>query len=271
VASVGGREGDWALLEAMADIALQAGICILKHYEKPDTAQKDDGSPVTQADVEAEALIEKALAALLPGVPIAAEEACSAGRLPQVDGAFLLVDPLDGTKDFIARNGQFTVNIALVEAREPVLGVIFAPALGKIWLGANKAVAADVLAGAKLTQARHRRDIKARQQPGEGLVAMASRSHMTAETERLLSALPIAERRPVGSSIKFCQIAEGLADVYVRAGRTMEWDTAAGHAILRAAGGDVRQPDGAPFLYGKRDAKFANGDFIAAGDTSLWD
>ena len=94
---------------------------------------------------------------------------------------------------------------------------------------------------------------------------------MTAETERLLSALPIAERRPVGSSIKFCQIAEGLADVYVRAGRTMEWDTAAGHAILRAAGGDVRQPDGAPFLYGKRDAKFANGDFIAAGDTSLWD
>lgn len=258
-------------MEAMADIALKAGVCILRHYEKPDASSKNDGSPVTQADVEAEALIEKALAPLLPGVPIVAEEACAAGRVPQIDDVFVLVDPLDGTKDFIARNGQFTVNIALIEARVPVLGVIFAPASGRLWLAADHAVAMDVAADAKLAQARHRRDIQVRQRPAAGLVAMASRSHMNAETERLLSGLPIAERRPVGSSIKFCEIAEGLADVYVRAGRTMEWDTAAGHAILRAAGGDVRQPDGTPFLYGKRDDAFANGDFIATGDTSIWE
>lgn len=267
----GAARQDWSLVEAFADIALEAGACILRHYEKPDASHKDDGSPVTQADVEAEALIEKALAPLLPGVPIVAEEACSAGRVPRVGDVFVLVDPLDGTKDFIARNGQFTVNIALIEARVPVLGDIFAPASGRLWLGADKALAMDVAAGSKLAEARNRRDIKARQQPAEGLVAMASRSHMNAETERLLSGFPIAERKPVGSSLKFCEIAEGLADLYVRAGRTMEWDTAAGHAILRAAGGDVRQPDGAPFLYGKRDDAFANGDFIAAGDTVIWD
>lgn len=262
---------DWSLVEALADIALAAGACILRHYEKPDASHKDDGSPVTLADVEAEAIIEKRLAPLLPGVPIAAEEACSSGRVPQISDVFVLVDPLDGTKDFIARNGQFTVNIALVEARTPVLGVVFAPASGRIWLGADKAVAANVVAGGRFADARDRYDMHARKNPAEGLVALASRSHMNAETERLLARFPIAERRSLGSSIKFCEIAEGRADLYVRAGRTMEWDTAAGHAVLRAAGGDVRQPDGGPFLYGKREAKFANGDFIAAGDISIWD
>ena len=169
---------------------------------------------------------------------------------------FWLVDPLDGTKEFISRNGEFTVNIALVEGGQPVLGVVLAPALGKVWWGAMGH-------GARMRDEAGERPIAARPRPAEGVVAVASRSHSDAQTEAFLDAQGVAERISAGSSLKFCLVAEGRADLYPRFGRTMEWDTAAGHAVLAAAGGRVTTRDGAPFLY--RKPGFENPAFIAAG------
>jgi len=209
--------------------------------------------------VAAEAIILPALAELLPGLPCVAEEAVSIGQIPKIDpkGRFLLVDPLDGTREFLVRNGEFTVNIALIEAGRPVLGVVHLPALGTTYIGGPE--------GATLSTAGSPpQPIHARRKPADGVIVLASRAHGQNDVlERFLEGERVAERIAAGSSLKFCRLAEGIADLYPRFGRTMEWDTAAGHAVLAAAGGSVRLVDGEPLTYGKPN--FINPDFIARG------
>jgi 3'(2'), 5'-bisphosphate nucleotidase len=246
------------LLEALVDLADAAGREIMRHYaEDAAVSLKADQSPVTAADEAGEAIILAGLARLTPEIPVVAEEAVAKGSIPTVgDGPFWLVDPLDGTKEFIQKRGEFTVNIGLVENRLPVLGVVLAPAIDTAWWGV-------VGQGATRRKAGVVEPIKVRAAPREGgPIAVASRSHRDAETDAWLAAHAITETISCGSSLKFCAVAEGRADVYPRFGRTMEWDTAAGHAVLRAAGGEVVTVDGDPFLYTKPG--FANdGGFIA--------
>jgi len=254
-----GSGGD--LLASVTALALRAGAAILKIYTGPEIAAsaKADGSPVTAADEAAEAAILDGLAELAPGVPVVAEEAVGRSGPPEVDGGrFWLVDPLDGTKEFLNRNGEFTVNIALIDANRPVLGVVHAPALAETYAGL-------VGAGAWHTDAEgERRPVAARAPGADGLVVVASRSHGdTGALDRFLEGRVVAGRRQVGSSLKFCLVAAGEADVYPRFGRTMEWDTAAGHAVLAAAGGRVVTLDGAPLTYGKDG--FDNPHFVAWG------
>ncbi len=210
---------------------------------------KDDGSPVTVADQQAEALIVDELGRVDPATPIVAEERVAAGQVPDVSGGrFWLVDPLDGTKEFIGRNGEFTVNIALIEGGEPVLGVVLAPAIGgsggRLFVGAAGH-------GAWVEDGQGRRAIRCRPVPPEGLTVVASRSHGDAAAlEALLAGRAVARLINAGSSLKLCLVAEGLADLYPRQGRTMEWDIAAGD-------------DGRVLRYGKPG--FDNPHFIAAG------
>jgi 3'(2'), 5'-bisphosphate nucleotidase len=218
---------------------------------------KGDGSPLTEADLAAHDAILAGLAEACPGIPVISEEDATRAEVPP-DGPFILVDPLDGTREFLSGSGDFTVNIALVEDGVPVAGVVYAPALGRLWRGA-------VGAGATLHEAGAARPIAARTPQAGGLVAVASRSHRDAETDAFLAGLPIAGLRSVGSSLKFCLVAEGEADLYPRFGPTMEWDTAAGQAVLEAAGGRVLTPSGQPFRYGKAGAAWRNGAFVAWG------
>lgn len=252
------------LLEGFARIARRAGERIMAIYSGAapvGAAAKADGTPLTEADLAAEEAIAAGLAALCPDIPVLSEEGAGAGA-PPPGRRFILVDPLDGTREFLGRTDEFTVNIALIEDARPVLGVVLAPALReRLWLG-------DTVAGrAERREAGAARGtpIRVRPVPAEGLVAVASRSHRDAETDAFLARLPIAGCRSIGSSLKFCLVAEGEADVYPRFGPTMEWDTAAGHAVLVAAGGRVATPDGAAFLYGKHAAGFRNGPFVAWG------
>ena len=248
------------LLAAFARIAESAGKEILRHYHAGTTARlKSDRTPVTEADEAAEAVILPALAEVLPGVPCVAEEACAQSGLPSIErsGRFLLIDPLDGTREFLAGNGEFTVNIALIEGGRPTHGVVHLPALGTTYVGGP--------AGAVLAVAGEaRQSITARAKPADGVIVLASRSHNEGDAlDRYLEDHHVAARIAAGSSLKFCRIAEGLADLYPRFGRTMEWDTAAGHAVLVAAGGSVVTHDGQPLIYGKPG--FENPDFIARG------
>ena len=179
---------------------------------------------------------------------------------------FLLVDPLDGTKEFLARNGEFTINVALIQSGKPVAGAVYAPALGRLWFGGgDEAFLCDAKPGEALPDPSQWRRIRARKAP-EALVAVASRSHADPQTEAFLDRLPVRERRSRGSSLKFCLLAEGAADVYPRFGPTMEWDTAAGDAVLRSAGGVVLDEQDLPLTYGKVDRKLKNGPFVAWGD-----
>lgn len=246
------------LMPKVIAIAEQAGAVILEHYAGGTTVStKADASPVTAADEAAEAVILAALKELTPSLPVVAEEAVAQGKVPEVGGGpFWLVDPLDGTKEFISRNGEFTVNIALVEERRPVLGVVLAPARGIAWWGAMGQ-------GACRREGGEVRTIQVRPRPAQGAVAVASRSHRDAATDAWLAENGITDTVSAGSSLKFCLVAEAKADVYPRFGTTMEWDTAAGHAVLRAAGGEVRTTAGEPFLYAK--PAFRNPGFIAYG------
>lgn len=250
-----------ALLDRLLPIVRDAGELIMTIYRSDFSVRgKADQSPVTEADERAEALILPALAALLPGTPIVAEEAVAAGKVPAVAERFWLVDPLDGTKEFISRNGEFTVNIALIENGAPTLGVVLAPALGRLFAGA-------VGHGAFVEDADGRRPIAVRAVPEAGLTVVASRSHGDAAAlDAFLAGRKVAELRGAGSSLKICLIAAGEADLYPRLGRTMEWDIAAGHAVLAAAGGQLTRIDGTPLRYGKPD--FANPHFVAAGMAS---
>ncbi len=247
-----------ALHAALLDIVREAGACVMAVYATDfDVADKADASPVTEADRSADALIVARLRALTPDIFIVSEESTEAGQRPADGAPFWLVDPLDGTKEFINRNGEFTVNIALIEHGQPVLGVVLAPALGRLFSGI-------VGEGAWLEDEGGRREIRCRIPPAEGLTVVASRSHGDAAAlDAYLAGRKVADVRNAGSSLKICLVAAGEADVYPRLGRTMEWDIAAGHAVLAAAGGRIEQVEGAPFTYGKPD--FANPHFAAWG------
>ncbi|MGP9821305.1 3'(2'),5'-bisphosphate nucleotidase CysQ [Salinarimonas sp. NSM] len=260
-----------ALLEVMIAAALAGGRAIRAVVEAGDTAvrTKADASPVTAADEAADAAIAAVLARDAPGIPIVSEES-SGETAPAQGGRFFLVDPLDGTKEFVAGSGEYTVNIALVEGGHAVAGVIHTPALGRICVGARGEGAreADLVDGAPSEW----RPIRARPVPASGPVAVASRSHAGPETEACLERLGAATRTSRGSSLKFCLLAAGEADVYPRLSPTMEWDTAAGQAILEAAGGRVERLDGTPLRYGGPWAQGArpwgNPHFIAWGALS---
>lgn len=267
---------DAALLDALAALALEAGRAILDVRAAGAEAEwKADGSPVTEADARAEAIILAGLERAAPGVPVVAEESVAAGRVPAAARQFFLVDPLDGTKEFLRagddNRGEFTVNIALVRDGAPIAGVVHAPAIDRLWAaGPGGAWAADVDADGRLGAPA---PIAVRPRATDRCVAVASRSHRTPETDAYLALYPVTDFRSAGSSLKFCLVAEGAADLYPRLGRTMEWDTAAGDAVLRAAGGLTTTLDGAPLVYGKRDqaddADFANPHFVARGDLEL--
>ncbi len=248
------------LLSEISDITVRAGEIILEVYRREfQVRTKSDTSPVTEADEAAERFIVSALRAMTPDTPVIAEEEVAAGRIERIDGGrFWLVDPLDGTKEFIARNGEFTVNIALIEGDTPVLGVVHAPVLGTTYAGAGPGTATvDSAAGPE-------RSISARPIPDGGAVVVSSRSHGDDDKLRqFTSAIKVAGTRAAGSSLKFCLVAGGEADIYPRFGPTCEWDTAAGHAVLLAAGGSVRRLDGSEFTYGKPG--FRNPEFIARG------
>jgi 3'(2'), 5'-bisphosphate nucleotidase len=247
------------LLDELAEAAQEAGQAILEIVRRGfDTESKRDSSPVTEADRAAELIILAALARAAPGVPVIAEEEVAAGRIPQHGDTYFLVDPLDGTKEFVRGGNDYTVNIALVEQRQPSLGVVFAPATGRLNGGC-------VGSGAWVDDGRGRTPIKTRA-PGKRMTAVASRSHLNQATiDYLREAVGMCDYVAVGSSLKFCILAEAKADIYPRASPTSEWDTAAGHAVLLAAGGLVDGPDGAPLAYGKR--AFLNRAFVA---TSGW-
>lgn len=248
-----------SLRDALIEAAYQAGHAILDIYASDFApTQKADHSPVTAADVAAERIILARLKDCAPGIPVVAEEQAAADGLPQhVGDRFFLVDPLDGTKEFIARNGEFTVNIALIEHGRPVLGVVFLPVLDEMYAGCG-----DVALRRRQRQAPER--IVARKLPPAGATMTISRSHAAREVVKAeMLGEHVAGTIVAGSSLKFCRIAEGIADLYPRFGPTMEWDTAAGHAVLLAAGGSVVTVDGPPLGYGKPG--FRNPHFIARG------
>ena len=248
-AHIAEEAADAAMLVVFERLALVAGQAIMRIFHEGCAVDaKADASPVTIADR-------------------VAEEEVSAGILPEALGnAFFLIDPLDGTKEFVKRGNDFTVNIALVRHGAPEVGVVFAPCSGHLYLGRpGRAEVAEVDAGFAVGL---RREITVRR-AGSPLAVVASRSHRTAETDAYIATLGETEIVSVGSSLKFCLLAQASADVYPRFGRTMEWDTAAGDAVLRAAGGTTQTLDGTPLAYGKRsqphDADFANPFFIARG------
>lgn len=244
-----------SLLPTLEALAREAGEAIMGVYATDfAVVRKGDDSPVTEADQKAEALILPGLRRLTPTIPIVAEEEAAAGRIPEVGDTFWLVDPLDGTKEFIKKNGEFTVNIGLIAGGKPVAGVVFAPALGILWSGAADQAFREDAAG--------RRAIACRKVPDHGAVVLDSRSHRAPERlTAFLAELPGAVIENAGSSLKFCKVADASADFYPRFGPTSEWDVAAGHAVLAAAGGEVVTFDGKPFAYGKPG--FRNADFLA--------
>lgn len=258
---------------AFADMAVAAGQPIMEIYAAGiDPAAKADGSPVTEADMRAEDLILERLAQLYPSIPVIAEERMAAGQKAALGETFILVDPLDGTKEFIHRRDEFTVNIALIEKGRPIAGAIYAPALERLWIGGRQGAFTLAIAPGAAWSAQPRimaermEPIHTRAWPHEHAIGVASRSHADAETDAYLTRFHVQERRSQGSSLKFCLVASGQADLYPRFSPTMEWDIAAGDAILTAAGGCVLTPEGALFPYGKMDHTFRNGAFIAWGD-----
>lgn len=253
------------ILPPMIEAALAAGAAIEAIYGAGCAIEyKSDGSPVTVADREAERIILAALAAAFPGVPVLAEESADMVDPATLGARFFLVDPLDGTRGFAERTGEFTVNIALIERCAPVAGVVYGPDSGALYYGAASAGAFRRLRGRETQPIAARRGV-----PG-ALAAIGSRHHRSAGEAARLAALGVTGHVAAGSSMKFCVLAEGGADVYPRWGRTMEWDTAAGHAILAAAGGSVLALDAdgreaGPLTYGKAARGFDNPDFIAWG------
>jgi 3'(2'), 5'-bisphosphate nucleotidase len=259
-----------AIAEFFAEVALAAGPVVMMEYDCDcEVRTKRDLSPVTIADERAEEVILGLLRARASAIPIVAEESVAHGAQTSIGRSFILVDPLDGTREFIACNGEFTINIALVRDGVPVAGAVYAPALGRLWFGGERAFVCDAAVGAPLPEKASWRQIGARVAPSRGLIALASRSHCDPATEAFLARLPIGERRSAGSSLKFCALAEGGADVYPRFSPTMEWDTAAGDAVLRAAGGIVNALEGGPLVYGKKADGLRNAGFVAWGDPAL--
>ena len=246
------------LAQALEPIVRSAGAKIMEiHDEDPDADFKSDGSPVTEADRAAEAIILPALAQLAPDIVVISEENDTSHSL-KAPHRYFLVDPLDGTKEFLKRDGKgnFTVNIALIENRVPIMGIVYAPALDRLFVGIDGKGATEKSADTSTT-------LSIRIPPASGALAVASASHRDDATNKWLANHDIANTVSIGSSLKFCLVAAGEADVYPRFGPTMEWDTGAGDAVLRAAGGHVTHLDDSVFLYGKPD--YRNDAFIAWG------
>ncbi len=244
----------------LADVCEQASRLILPLWKSGLTVlSKADDSPVTEADRRGEALIVEALATLFPGVPVISEEDASEFGTPeQIGPRFFLVDPVDGTKAFVRGDPNFTVNIALIENGRPVAGAVTAPATSETWY----TVAGMAM---KRPEGGKGQPVQVRPWPQDAAVALISHTMKEEIAQKLADQYGFHLREPMDSSIKFCRIAEGAADIYPRHGPTMEWDIAAGHAVLEAAGGSVLTPEGEPFAYGKAREGFRNGWFVARG------
>jgi 3'(2'), 5'-bisphosphate nucleotidase len=264
---------DAGLIEGLTNLVSEAAAAILSIGPSALAIRnKADQSPVTAADEVSDAAIAKGLSRLLPGVSVISEETMLRPTLPG-GASFALVDPLDGTKEFLAGNGEYTVNVALVVEGVPAAGFIAAPARGIVYRGVvgRGAERLALLPGARVEQATEVCAIRTRRRPAEGLVAAVSRSHLEPATEALLRGLPINTRLPCGSALKFCYIADGTADIYPRLSPTSEWDIAAGDAIIAAAGGVITAPDGHPLSYGRATAQFRVPGFVAWGDVASAD
>lgn len=258
-----------ALLEPLTDLVARASAAILDVARHKITAEdKLDGSPVTQADLAADAIIVEGLMRLRPDVPVVSEERVDRATGPYL-ASFFLVDPLDGTREFIAGHNDYTVNVALVTAGRPLLGVIGAPALGLLWRGVVGSGAERMnISPAEAGRLASRMPVKARPLPDGPWIAAVSRSHLDHRTDAFITQRGGATRLPIGSALKFCRVAEGAADIYPRLSAISEWDIAAGHAILEAAGGIVADSRGEPLRFGQRKGDFAVPEFIAWGDAS---
>lgn len=249
--------------------AADAVLDVYQRAQKPDVQYKEDQSPLTEADLASHAVLTQGLQALTPSVPILSEESSSlAWQVRQNWGQYWLIDPLDGTKEFIAGNNEFTVNVALIDRHAPVSGWVAVPAQAKLYVG-DVACSESYL----LTKDGQRRDLQCRTMPTEApAVLVASRRHRGERLDQLLAhlhdQLPAGlETRPIGSALKFCLLAEGAADLYPRLAPTSEWDTAAAQAVLAAAGGEVFTPEGEPLLYNNKES-LLNTDFVAVADKS---
>jgi 3'(2'),5'-bisphosphate nucleotidase len=259
------------LLDQLVAAVIEAGRVVLDARSgKLAVEQKADASPVTVADRAAEAVILRHLAAVAPRIPVVAEEAASAGGLPDVGAEFFLVDPLDGTKEYVKGGADFTVNIGLIRSGAPAAGIVYAPATGQLYAGSAGAGAFAVT----VVKDRPAERVPIRVRPAGAMVdVVASKSHRTPETDAYIARYEVGRLVSAGSSLKFCTVAEGAADLYPRMGTTMQWDTAAGDAVLRAAGGRVVTLAGAPLPYGPNGrpgiAGWQNPWFIAAGPMEL--
>jgi 3'(2'), 5'-bisphosphate nucleotidase len=263
-----GSDAAAALIGPLTDLVIRAGAAIMAvDRGAMRIGGKDDGSPVTEADLAADRIIGEGLAQLVPAVPAISEERVHLAE-PPFEGSFFLIDPLDGTKEFVAGRGEFTVNIALVSNGTPLLGIIGAPALGLIWRGLvgrgaeRLAIGDGAVAG---VEPIHTRRLPP---PGAPWIAAVSRSHGDARTEAFIDARPGAVRLKLGSAVKLGRVAEGAADIYPRLAPTCEWDIAAGHAVVTAAGGRITDARGADVRFGRGRADFIVPEFIAWGDPS---
>jgi 3'(2'), 5'-bisphosphate nucleotidase len=259
---------DGLLDELTSIVSAAAAAIIAARAGSLDTRTKADLTPVTAADHAAEAVILEGLARLLPDTCVVSEEAVGRALPERIPDRFVLVDPLDGTRELVAGRDEFTINLAIVDGGRPRLGIVAAPAQGLLWRGIEGSGAERLWLspGAPAKAAKGRSIIRTRPAPRAGLVAAVSRSHLDPQTEALLARLPIAACHACGSALKFCQIAEGSADVYPRFSPTCEWDVAAGHAVLAAAGGRITTPEGAPLRYGRIAENFRVPAFVAWGD-----
>jgi 3'(2'), 5'-bisphosphate nucleotidase len=263
------QPGATALLEPLTDLVAHACAAILDLAQHKITAQdKLDGSPVTQADLAADAIIVDGLQRLRPDIPVVSEERVDHATGPYPT-SFFIVDPLDGTREFIAGHNDYTVNVALISGGRPLLGVIGAPALGLIWRGVVGAGAerlgSSIDASERLAS---RTPVRTRPLPADAWIAAVSRSHLDSRTDAFITQRGGAQRLTIGSALKFCRVAEGTADIYPRLSAISEWDIAAGHAIVEAAGGRVVDSRGGPLSFGQRRGHFAVPEFIAWGDAS---
>ena len=254
------------IIAKLRELCLQGGKEAMQHYcNLGKIITKSDQSPLTQADLAVDAIIVEGLRDAFPDIPIVTEERASNHQTGYATGKFFLVDPIDGTKEFINQNGEFTINIALIENGNPVAGVVFAPALGRLFWGA------EGLGAFEEDENGNSHALELHETDNDALIIFASRSHLTPETEAFIAANKVGEIKTAGSSLKFCLIAAGEADLYPRFGPTMEWDVAAGHAVLAAAGGCVFRLDGNPIAYGQKHyrspyfiAKTQSAEFVFA-------
>jgi len=261
------RDAAAALIEPLTDLVARAGAAILGIDRRGmSSGGKADGSPVTEADLAADRIIAEGLARLLPQIETLSEERSHLAKLP-FTSSFFLIDPLDGTKEFLAGRDEFTVNLALVSEGTPLLGIVGAPALGAIWRGlVGRGAERLTIGGDRRTRTAQPIRTRAMPAPGSPWIAAVSRSHGDSRSEALIDGRPGAVRQVAGSAIKFCRVAEGCADIYPRLAPTSEWDVAAGHAVVVAAGGKVTDSTGAALRFGAGRDRFIVPEFIAWGD-----